>query len=52
MGAICSSEMSADFQRNTRRYIQEDKILHNHRCYSLRSYKKWLSSWPDSFVSL
>jgi hypothetical protein len=24
---VCSSEMSADFQRTTRRYIPEDRIL-------------------------
>jgi hypothetical protein len=26
--ATCSSEMSVDFQKNTRRYIPEDTILH------------------------
>jgi hypothetical protein len=26
------SETSADFQRTTRRYIPEDKTLHNHHC--------------------
>jgi hypothetical protein len=30
--AICSSEISVDFQRTTRRYIAEYNILHNHRC--------------------
>jgi hypothetical protein len=36
MEAICSSEMSVDTQRTTRRYIPEDGTLHNHRCENLR----------------
>jgi hypothetical protein len=28
MEAMCSSEMSFDFQRTTRRYFPEDKILY------------------------
>jgi hypothetical protein len=36
--AICSSEMSVDFQWTTRRYIPEDGTLHNHRCENLESY--------------
>jgi hypothetical protein len=36
MGAPCSSEMSVDFQRTTRRYITEDRTLHNHRCESFK----------------
>jgi hypothetical protein len=35
--ATCSSETSVDFQRNTRRYIQGDRILHNHSCENLYS---------------
>jgi hypothetical protein len=31
MEAVCSSETSADFQQNTRRYIPEDGTIHNHR---------------------
>jgi hypothetical protein len=38
MEAICSSEMSVDIQRTTRRYIPEDGTLHNHRCENLGSY--------------
>jgi hypothetical protein len=38
MEAICSSETSVDFQRNTRRYNPEDITLHNHRCENLKSY--------------
>jgi hypothetical protein len=38
MEAICSSETSVGFQRNTRRYIPEDGTLHNHRCENLKSY--------------
>jgi hypothetical protein len=36
--ATCSSETAIDFQRTTRRYIPEDKTLHNHRCENLKSY--------------
>jgi hypothetical protein len=35
--AICSSEMSVDFQRATRRYIPEDRTSHSHRCENLNS---------------
>jgi hypothetical protein len=38
MEAIFSSETSGDFQRTTRRYIPEDRALHNHRCENLKSY--------------
>jgi hypothetical protein len=38
MEATCSSETSVDFQRTTRRYIPEDKTLHNHRCENLKLY--------------
>jgi hypothetical protein len=31
-------ETSVDFQRRTRRYIPENRILHNHRCENLKSY--------------
>jgi hypothetical protein len=30
--AVCSSETPINFQRTTRCYIPEDKILHNHGC--------------------
>jgi hypothetical protein len=30
--------MSVDFQRTTRRYIPEDRSLHNQRCENLKSY--------------
>jgi hypothetical protein len=36
--ATGSSETSADFQQSTRRYILEDRTLHNHRCENLKSY--------------
>jgi hypothetical protein len=36
MEATCSS---FDFQRNTRRYIPENRTLHNRSCENLRSYK-------------
>jgi hypothetical protein len=38
MEATCSSETSADFQRTTRRYISEDRTVHNHGCENLKSY--------------
>jgi hypothetical protein len=38
MEVTCFSEMSVDFQRTTRRYIPEDRILYNHRCENLKSY--------------
>jgi hypothetical protein len=37
--ATCSSETSDDFQRNTRRYIPENRTLNNRRCVNLKSYK-------------
>jgi hypothetical protein len=37
MEATSSSEMSVEFQHTTRRYILEDRTLHNHRCKNLRS---------------
>jgi hypothetical protein len=36
-----SSETSDGFQRTTRRYIPEDRTLHNHRCENLKSYIKF-----------
>jgi hypothetical protein len=32
---VCSSETAVDFQWTTRRYIAEDRTLHNHRCENL-----------------
>jgi hypothetical protein len=37
MEATCFSETSADFQWTTRRYIPEDRGLHNQRCENLKS---------------
>jgi hypothetical protein len=42
MEAICSSKTSVEFQRNTRRYIPGDRILHNHLWENLRSWKLYL----------
>jgi hypothetical protein len=39
MEATYSSETSVDFQRNTRRYIPEDRTLHNYRSENFKSYK-------------
>jgi hypothetical protein len=38
MEAKCSSEKSVHFQRNTWRYIPEDRTLHSRRCKKHRSY--------------
>jgi hypothetical protein len=35
-----SPETSVDFQRATRRYIAEDRTLHNHRSDNLKSYSQ------------
>jgi hypothetical protein len=40
----CSPETSDDFQPATRRYIQEDRALRNHRYQNLKSYKNFLYS--------
>jgi hypothetical protein len=40
MEAICSFQMSVEFQRTTRRYIPEDVILHNRFCENLKSYER------------
>jgi hypothetical protein len=39
MEAICSSEISVDFQRTTRHYIPEERTLHNNHCENLKSYE-------------
>jgi hypothetical protein len=36
--AICSSETPVDSQGTTRRYISEDRNLHNHRCENLKPF--------------
>jgi hypothetical protein len=36
--ATCSSKMSVEFQQNTRRYIPEDRTLHNEKCHSFRKF--------------
>jgi hypothetical protein len=38
MEATCSSETSVDFHRTARRYIAEDRNIHNNRCENLKSY--------------
>jgi hypothetical protein len=45
-----SSETTAHFQRTTRRYIPEDRTLHNHRCENLRSCNEAVST-PDYIAS-
>jgi hypothetical protein len=39
-GCYVPPETSVDCQRTTRRYIPEDSRFHNHRCESLKSYKR------------
>jgi hypothetical protein len=39
MEATNFSETSVDFQWTTRRYIAEDRTLHNHRCENFKAYK-------------
>jgi hypothetical protein len=50
MEAICSSEMSVDFQQTTWRYIPEDSTLHNHCCENLKSYMPQTNS-PESLFT-
>jgi hypothetical protein len=38
MKSTCSSDTSVKLQRTKRRYIPEDRILHNQRCEKLKSY--------------
>jgi hypothetical protein len=40
METTSSSETSVYYQRTTRRYIPEDRTLHNLRCENLKSYIK------------
>jgi hypothetical protein len=41
MEAMCPSETSVDTQRTTRRYIPEDRTIHNHCCENLKSYTEF-----------
>jgi hypothetical protein len=55
--ATCSSETSVDFQRTTRRYIQDDRTLHEiNTCYSGSIWREPNSSsssfsWRDKLHS-
>jgi hypothetical protein len=49
---ICSSEMSVNVPRATRRYIPEDMILHNNRCENLQSYTVFFLMLRTSVLSL
>jgi hypothetical protein len=40
MEATCSSEKLVGIQRNARRYMPENRTLHNHRCDNRKYYKK------------
>jgi hypothetical protein len=40
MEVTCSSETLVGFQRTARRYIPEDRTLHNHNCENLKSYSE------------
>jgi hypothetical protein len=50
MEVTCSSETSVGFQRTTRLYTPEDKILHNHRHEKLKSYVLYCVAGPDNFA--
>jgi hypothetical protein len=41
---------SVDFQWTTRRYIPEDRSLHNHHCDNLRSYKSLSAYTPKVYL--
>jgi hypothetical protein len=51
MEATCSSEMSVDTQRTTRRYIPEVDTFHSHRCETLKSYKRLVLSTRVGIVT-
>jgi hypothetical protein len=40
---ICASVTAVDIYRTTRRYIAEDRTLHNHRCEDLKSNSSYLA---------
>jgi hypothetical protein len=53
MEATCSSEILTEFHRNTRRYIPEERTLHNHPCESLKSKESYglsinLWNWSET----
>jgi hypothetical protein len=43
--AVCFSETSIDFHRAAWRYIPEDKSLHSHNSYNLKSNNYWSYYW-------
>jgi hypothetical protein len=51
MEAIYSSATSVQIQRTTRRYIPEDRTLHNHRCENLRSYTALYPKKTELFIN-
>jgi hypothetical protein len=54
MAETCFIETSVDFQRTKRRYIPEDRTLHNHRCDNLSSsmYNIWSSQGSIKVIGL
>jgi hypothetical protein len=42
---MCTSEMLVYLQHTTWHYITEDKVIHNHRCESLRSFTVCVLAW-------
>jgi hypothetical protein len=55
MEEIFYSETLVDIQRTTRRYVPEDRTLHNHRSENLISYKALLFialTFPTHFLSI
>jgi hypothetical protein len=52
MKAIYYAETSVDFERTTRRYIAQDRTLHNHRCENLKFYVKIFISWHSEIQQI
>jgi hypothetical protein len=50
MEATCSSELSVDFQRTTRRYILEDGTVNENVIVQVAGNKQYISiAWPSTF---
>jgi hypothetical protein len=50
MGTICSSETLVDVHQTTRRYIIEDKTLHNNRLKNQKSFFQMFSFGPKFVI--
>jgi hypothetical protein len=45
-----SSETSRDFERTTRGYVREYRILHDHRCENLKSHSLCIFSHAETWI--